>query len=156
MQIVSDASPLIILKKSGAMPILEKLFEEVIIAGEVREELYRKEKVFFEKASSIKTVLVKDRNSVIVLSVIVDKGEAEAIALALENNLPLLIDDLKGRRLAENLEMKYIGTLELLKIAKDRGIIKEVRPVIEKFLEGGYYLDTRFIEKFMEDLDEIG
>jgi predicted nucleic acid-binding protein len=45
--------------------------------------------------------------------------------------------------------------LGLLKIAKARGIIKEVRPVIEKFLEGGYYLDTRFIEEFLEDLGEI-
>jgi len=106
MQIVSDTSPLIILKKSGAMQILEKLFEEVIIAGEVREELYRKERVFFEKASFIKTVEVKNRDLVRVLATVVDEGEAEAIALALEKKHPLLVDDFKGRRLAESLEMK--------------------------------------------------
>ena len=155
MQIVSDTSPLIILKKSGAMQILEKLFEEVIIAGEVRGELYRKERVFFEKASFIKTVEVKNRDLVRVLATIVDEGEAEAIALALEKKHPLLVDDFKGRRLAESLEMKYIGTLGLLKIAKDREIIREVRPVIENFLEGGYYLNMRLIEKFLEDLGEI-
>lgn len=50
--------------------------------------------------------------------------------------------------------MKYIGTLGLLKIAKARGIIAETRLVIEKFLEEGYYLDTRLIEKFLKDLGE--
>ena len=89
------------------------------------------------------------------MGTIVDEGEAEAIALALEKMLPLLIDDLKGRRLAESLEMKYIGTLGLLKIAKDRKIISEVRPVIENLLEGGYYIDMKLIEKFLEDLNEI-
>lgn len=155
MQIVSDTSPLIILKKSGAIRILEKLFDEVIVTSKVREELYRKEKEFFESAGFIKIVEVKNQSLVSVLSVIVDEGEAEAIALALEKKLPLLIDDLKGRKLAESLGMKYIGTLGLLKIAKGRGIIAEIRPVIEKFLEDGYYLDTRLIEKFLEDLGEI-
>jgi predicted nucleic acid-binding protein len=51
--------------------------------------------------------------------------------------------------------MKYIGTLGLLKIAKDSGIIREVRPVIDKLLECGYYLDTRLIENFQEDIGEI-
>ena len=155
MQIVSDTSPLILLKKSGAMQIPEKLFNEVIIASKVRRELYRKEKEFFEKAGFIKQVEVKNRDLVRVLGTIVDEGEAEAIALALEKMLPLLIDDLKGRRLAESLEMKYIGTLGLLKIAKDRKIISEVRPVIENLLEGGYYIDMKLIEKFLEDLNEI-
>ena len=57
--------------------------------------------------------------------------------------------------MAESLEMKYIGTLGLLKIAKDRRIIREARPIIENFLEGGYYLDMRLIDKFLEDLGEI-
>jgi len=155
MQIVSDTSPLIILKKSGAMRIPEKLFDEVVIANEVRCELYRKEKDFFENVSFIKTAEVKNRDLVRVLATIVDAGEAEAIALALEKMLPLLIDDFKGRRVAESLEMKYIGTLGLLKIAKDRRIIREARPIIENFLEGGYYLDMRLIDKFLEDLGEI-
>ena len=62
MQIVSDTSPLILLKKSGAMQIPEKLFNEVIIASKVRRELYRKEKEFFEKAGFIKQVEVKNRD----------------------------------------------------------------------------------------------
>jgi predicted nucleic acid-binding protein len=103
MQIVSDTSPLIIFKKSGAMQILGKLFNEVIIADKVRGELYRKEKGFFEKVKFIKTVEVRNRDLVRVLAAIVDEGEAEAIALALEKKHPSLIDDLKGRRLAEGL-----------------------------------------------------
>lgn len=154
MQIVSNTSPLIILKKSGAIQILGKLFDEVIITSKIREELYRKEKEFFEKARFVKVVEGNNQNLVNALSVIVDEGEAEAIALALEGRLPLLIDDLKGRKLSESLGMKYIGTLGLLKIAKNKGIIDEIRPIIEKFLEDGYYLDTGLIEKFLEKSGE--
>lgn len=49
----------------------------------------------------------------------VDAGEASAIALALEMELPLLIlDDLKGRKLASSLNLRYTGTLGVLVTAK--------------------------------------
>lgn len=69
------------------------------------------------------------------MKLIVDKREADAIALALELDLPILIDDLKGRKVAEKLGLKFIGSLGLLKIAKNRGIILEVKPFIQKFLD---------------------
>lgn len=51
----------------------------------------------------------KDFNLVKALRLIVDEGEAEAIALAMELNLPLLIDNRKGRKVAEKLGLKFIG-----------------------------------------------
>ncbi|GEM_PF-3321379 len=44
MQIVSNTSPLIILKKANAIFILEKLFDSVLISEGVRNELFRKER----------------------------------------------------------------------------------------------------------------
>ena len=58
----------------------------------------------------------------------------KAIALSIEKNIPLLIDDLKGRRVAEKMGIRYIGTLGLLKTAKNRGIIGETKPYILNFL----------------------
>jgi predicted nucleic acid-binding protein len=89
------------------------------------------------------------------LSLIVDEGEAEAMALSLELGLPLLIDDQKGRKVAEKLGLKYIGTLGLLKIAKKKGIISTVKPFIDSFINCGYYLDKKLVEKFLKDLGEI-
>jgi len=114
MQIVSDASPLIILKKSEAIQILEKQFTEVLITKKIRDELFIKERAFFEDTKFLKLVEVTNHDLVSVLSLIVDEGEAGVIALALERNFVLLIDDLKGRRLADNLGINYIGTLGIL------------------------------------------
>jgi len=73
----------------------------------------------------------------------------------LKLNLPLLIDDLKGRRVAEKLGLKFIGSLGLLKIARDRKIITEVKPFVQKFLKNGYYLDERLVMRFLESLGEF-
>lgn len=55
---------------------------------------------------------------------IVDKGEASAIALALETqNSILIIDERKGRKLARELNLEIIGTLRVLLLAKQKGII---------------------------------
>jgi predicted nucleic acid-binding protein len=60
MWIVSNTSPLIILKKANAIFILEKIFDSVLIPEEVRNELFRKEREFFEKLSILKVVKPKD------------------------------------------------------------------------------------------------
>ncbi len=77
------------------------------------------------------------------------------MALSLELGLPLLIDDQKGRKVAEKLGLKYIGTLGLLKIAKKKEIISTVKPLIDSFISSGYYLDKNLVEKFLKDLGEI-
>ena len=53
-------------------------------------------------------------------AVIADAGEASAIALAAENQPSLLIiDDLKGRKLAQKLNLTITGTLGLI-LTKER------------------------------------
>ncbi len=154
MRIVSNTSPLIILKKSGAIFILDELFDEVIIPKSVQKELFRKEKDFFSSLRFLKVVEPEDRNLVRVLKILVDEGEAEAMALAMELNTPLLIDDRKGRMISENLGLKYIGSLGLLKMAKNRKIIQKVKPFIERFMSEGYYLDRELVKKFLKDIGE--
>ena len=154
MQIVSNTSPLIILKKSEAIFILDNLFDSVLIPKSVQKESFKKEKEFFSSLKTLKVTEPKDFNLVKVLRLIVDEGEAEAIALAMELNLPLLIDDRKGRRVAKKLGLKFIGSLGLLKIAKEREIISEVKPFIQKFLDKGYYLDEKLVRRFLESVGE--
>jgi len=154
MQIVSNTSPLIILKKSEAIFILDNLFDSVLIPKSVQKELFKKEKEFFSSLKTLKVTEPKDFNLVKVLRLIVDEGEAEAIALAMELNLPLLIDDRKGRRVAKKLGLKFIGSLGLLKIAKERESISEVKPFIQKFLDKGYYFDEKLVRRFLESVGE--
>jgi predicted nucleic acid-binding protein len=58
---------------------------------------------------------VQDKNFQSALFLQVDAGEASALALAAENQPSLLIiDDLKGRRLAQKLNLNITGTLGLI------------------------------------------
>jgi predicted nucleic acid-binding protein len=61
----------------------------------------------------------------------VDRGEADAIALALEINADLLvIDDRRGRAAAARRGMAVIGSVGLLE-ARTRGLAPQVRALLE-------------------------
>lgn len=81
-------------------------------------------------------ILIKDaenKNYQNILELSVDKGEASAIALAVEQTDCLLIlDDQKARKLAAELQLKYTGTIALLVEAKTKGYIKSVHPILNK------------------------
>ncbi|MDR0791908.1 MAG: DUF3368 domain-containing protein, partial [Chitinophagaceae bacterium] len=68
-----------------------------------------------------------------ILESSVDKGEASSIVLALE--MPqclLIIDDIKGRRVASGFGINITGTLGVLVNAKNEGIITLIKPVPRK------------------------
>lgn len=79
-----------------------------------------------------------------ILETIVDKGEASAIALALELDNPLLIiDDLKGRKLAKKLNLNIAGTLGVILKAKEKGIIKSTKGIFEKLKQSNFRISEK-------------
>jgi predicted nucleic acid-binding protein len=63
----------------------------------------------------------------------IDKGEASAIALALESpGCTLILDDYKARKIAENLGIDITGTIGVIVKAKLKGIIPSIKPLLEK------------------------
>jgi predicted nucleic acid-binding protein len=62
-----------------------------------------------------------------------DRGEAEAVALAVENpNALLILDERRGRLAARNLGVNLIGTLGVLLVAKRKGLLAALTPELEK------------------------
>ena len=73
------------------------------------------------------TQLEQDRN--------LDPGEAHAIVLATELNArQLLIDERLGRLEAQRLGLSIIGLLGVLLVAKQRGLIPAVKPVMDDLI----------------------
>jgi predicted nucleic acid-binding protein len=68
------------------------------------------------QAEWLETKAVNDRNLVILLNAELDRGESEAIALALQQQTDLLLlDDAEGRGKARRIYgLKYTGTVGLL------------------------------------------
>lgn len=64
-----------------------------------------------------------------------DQGEAEAIVLAYELQVELLIDERLGRREATRLGLSITGLLGVLITAKVRGLIPTVKPIVDDLIE---------------------
>jgi predicted nucleic acid-binding protein len=125
--IISDTSCLILLDKIGELSILNKLFGNITTTLEVAKEFGQPLPTWIE----IKEPSDKNYQSIIEASV--DKGEASAIALAIElDDCLLIIDDLKGRKFAHQLGLTIIGTIGIIVDAKLTGIIPSVKPILTK------------------------
>lgn len=125
--IISDTSCLILLEKIGELYILNKLFGNITTTSEVAEEFGQQLPPWFEIKDP------KDKNYQAIIEASVDKGEASAIALAIElDDCLLIIDDLKGRKFAHQLGLTIIGTIGVIVDAKLAGIIRSVKPILSK------------------------
>jgi uncharacterized protein len=135
MIIVADSSPLISLAILNLLDSLEIVFSEVMVPTEVFRELTEQEKPFMAELKKFlngKVFEIKNSLAVQILKKEIDLGESEAIVLALEKNSKLiLIDDFKGRKIAELNGLTPIGTLGVLLRLKKLGKIDSIKPLIE-------------------------
>lgn len=125
--IIADASCLIVLQNIRELSLLQKLFGEVLITAEVKKEFG------LDLPEWIKIKAVQNETQKNSLSLILDKGEASSIALCLETDDSLLIiDEKKGRRIAQELKIKITGTLGIILRAKEKGLIDSIENLLEK------------------------
>ena len=125
--VIADTSCLILLDKIGHLELLRSLFSEVVVTPEVVEEYGN------PLPSFIKSKTITEGVSNPILDAKLGLGEATAIQLASENpGCLLVIDELKGRKVAESLGIKITGTRGLLIEAKSEGHIKSVKEIISK------------------------
>jgi predicted nucleic acid-binding protein len=84
-----------------------------------------------------------------------DRGETSVLALSLSiNNSIVIIDDLKGRKAAERLNIRYSGTLGLILRAKQQGILPKVKPILKKIDETNFRIDKNLLIIIMNEAGE--
>jgi predicted nucleic acid-binding protein len=87
------------------------------------------------------------------LSAWLDRGEAEAITLAVETKPDfLLMDERKGRRLAEERGLAVIGALGVLLEASRRGLVDQPRHILDQLKAAGFRASSRLVDEFMARL----
>src|SRR5205809_6670839 len=107
MIVVSDTSPITALLTVGQAELLRKLFGEVVIPPAVKAELDRTHSAL---PKWLQVRQLRDQAQALAFERVVDRGEAEAIALAQELRANwLLIDERKGRRLAKEAGVRVLG-----------------------------------------------
>ena len=88
--------------------------------------------------------------AVTILRQQVGSGESEAIVLALESTADLLIiDDAKGRRIAEAYGIPAVGSIGVLIQAKKRGIIEAVKPDLDAIRQAGLRMNDHLYAQAM-------
>jgi len=135
--VVSDSSPLIALSSVDRLDLMQRLFDTVIIPVSVRDEVMgTAAKIAEELPTFIHVESVVAELPVRFLKMNLHAGESEAIALALERGIQgIILDDKQAREIAAELGLKVIGTLGLLILAKRKGFLSEVRPVMAQIIE---------------------
>jgi predicted nucleic acid-binding protein len=138
-EIISNTSCLIILDNIDRLDILQKLYQTIHLTEEVAQEFGK------PLANWMIVDVVQDKNYLRILNASVDLGEASTIALAVQmpGESVMILDDLKARKLAKQLDLKYTGLLGILLKAKQQNIITSVSDILAQFRQ----VNFRFSEK---------
>ena len=161
MRAVVNSSPLIFLAKLGLLDLLEKLFDDVYVTEAVYHETVvegagHEEAVLIANADFLKRVSVKNQRLVKFLLEMIDHGEAETIAFALENEVDLIVlDDKDARKVARGFGVRVTGTLGLLLLAKRRGFISQIAPYVKELRRNGFRISDEVVKRILREAGEL-
>ena len=139
MRAVSNAGPIIHLSWVGRLDLLGELFEEVLVPPAVRDEVLPAGSDLLgmpaiRAAFATEQLIlhaISDRGAVAALEEHLHRGEAEAIVLTQEVRADLLlVDDKEARLHAQNRGLVISGTIGILRMTRERGLIQHVIPVL--------------------------
>ena len=162
MIIISNTSPLNNLAAIYKLDLLQELYSTIIIPEGVYQELMAVETPI-HVSNQIKTtqwIRVEKVASSIQVNLLrqqLDRGEAEAIALAIQLDADLLlIDEKQGRKVANNFNIKFSGILGVLIIAKRKGLISEVKPLLDQLrMQAGFWIKPNLYQNILQRIGEL-
>ncbi len=165
--VISDAGPLIALARINQLDLLPNLFGRICVTSLVADEVLSGSE-FADTSTLVQAMnqpwlqtisLTDDQINACAYWVNlhqIDLGEASAMVLAQrQSEMPLLImDDFRGRQAALHAKLALIGTTGLLLLAKRIGAISEVKPLLLRLRQQGYFLSQRLIDHAVQQAGE--
>ena len=162
MIVISDTSPLINLAWIGKFSLLQQLYGSLLIPTAVWQEAVEKGSgqpgsAEIKSADWIQVTKVQNTTLVMALQQDLDAGEAEAIALALEQNTTLLLmDERLGRMTASHFGLSCTDLIGVLVAAKRQGLLTTLKPDLDMLRRvAGFYISDQLYHRILEDQDEI-
>ncbi|HEX2913517.1 MAG TPA: DUF3368 domain-containing protein [Chloroflexia bacterium] len=141
----------------------EQLYTRVLIAQAVFEEIVTSRPgnpgaAEIQSAGWLEIKVVTNRSIVTALELELDKGEAESLALAVELGADLvLVDERKGRKVASRLGLNRTGILGVLLVAKKRGLIGNIRPILDDLKnKAGFWISDDVYNETLRLAGEAG
>lgn len=161
---VSNTSPISNLAMIGRLELLRIVYGAVVIPKAVRGELETLGHAGAqtairdaELAGWLTTEAVSDQGQGIARAVSeeLDPGEAEAIALALEREGRLVMDELDGRSVARRLGIPVRGVLWVLRKGKEVGVVSSLKGELERLrTEAHFWISSRLESEWLRESGE--
>jgi uncharacterized protein len=153
---VVDSGVIFSLALINKIDLLDLLFDGVKIPLAVWTEISIDEtKPFYNRICLYFKDKVEQINGFNELTFVMDYGESESVILykELKANF-LIIDDKKARSIAENFGINCVGTIGLLSIAKDKGLIDNLKPIFDVFLKNNRYYSIDLLNSILTQKGE--
>jgi hypothetical protein len=160
--VVSNTSPIINLCKAGLLGLIEEMYSRVVVPTAVFKELTtgnvsRPDAISIQELVAHKALIVhpvKDRSLVRLIEQQLDRGEAEAIALAIELRAELiLLDEMDARRIAEIFKLKKTGFIGILIAAEKAKMIPSAIHVLDQARLKGFWINDDFYQEIRRKLE---
>lgn len=164
MNIVADSSTLILMSKititkliynyTDCILISRYVFEEVIKKGKDKEDTIIIKNLIEESKIKIRELKENKTMKNLMRNFKINQGEAEALALAMQEKTPLLVDDGEAIKVCKVYDIKFITALALLvKLMKDNKLNRESAMIkIERLKKIGYY-SKEIIENAIKEVN---
>ena len=162
MIVVSDSTPLITLMKAMRLDLLKGLYGEVILPDAVFREVttnvnFSDEAELIKNSGFIKAVSVGDSSKVDYLQRVtgLDRGESEAIIYADEVKADLLLmDEIAGRKVAQNMNIPMTGSLGVLIRAYQEKLISidEADRAISKIRSANRHISEKLLQSALRQI----
>jgi predicted nucleic acid-binding protein len=158
--LVLDSSALIALARIKRLDLVNALAEHVHIPGAVFDEVaghlqHRAGSVEVRSAPWLRVDRMPDSRDLELMRERLGRGEAESIVLAGEIGSDFVVlDDAAARRIAEARGLRVIGVLGILVLARERGLIPSLKPVLHELRAEGFYISESLSQILLRRVGE--
>jgi predicted nucleic acid-binding protein len=148
---VVNASPVIALARIGQVGLLTQLPAQAVIPRAVADELLQAPQDDAARCAVESNLFRVVRTPIPppeLLARDLGKGETSVLAYALANaGWVVVIDDAAARRCARSFALPMIGTLSVVILARQHGLIESAAQVLRSLRGVGLWLDDRIIRE---------
>ncbi len=158
--LIADAGPLIGLARIGALWLVDRVVDHLLVPSAVVEECCGElsrpgaERIRVALGNYRWKVIEAEEGAAVAAPPSLGAGEWAVIRIAQARGLPVLLDDHQARRTARRLGIRMIGTGTLLLIAKKKGAISEIAPFLDQLREASYRMSECLVRELLRRADE--
>ncbi|MCK0506045.1 DUF3368 domain-containing protein [Aromatoleum anaerobium] len=159
--VVADSGPLIALARLELLRLLPSHFDEVLVPDEVFAECTIQPQrlgaraILAARESGLFECVAVTGTAQFAADHLLGRGEAAALILARDRACPALVDERKGRRVAQQLGIPVVGTVGILLAARQAGNVDALSPLFDALAAFGYRVPADLMREALRRAGEL-